>query len=82
MLVQSCCLLIKTFCFFAVLVAVALSLLKLRNIMGELSLIGRILAFPFFFFGELDGGGGDDVYGKAYFWNFTVYFLLKFSIDS
>ena len=34
--------------------------------------------FPFYFFGEMEGGGvgggGADVYEKAYFRNFTVSF--------
>ena len=59
-------------------------LLNLPNIMGGPLLIGRILVFPFYFFGEMEGGGGGggaDVYEKAYFRNFTVSFLLKFSIN-
>ena len=32
-------------------------LLSLPNIMGGPLLIGRILVFPFYFFGEMEGGG-------------------------
>lgn len=33
----------------------------------------------FLFSGEVEGS---DVYKKVNFWNFTIYFLLKFSINS
>ena len=33
----------------------------------------------FLFSGEVEGS---DVYRKVNFWNFTIYFLLKFSINS